>query len=178
MKKYIAITIALLALAMPALAQTTNTTPSDLSKLWTDVQNFFTDAQPFLTNHSATVEAGALCHRGDWGGFADLQLPIANQASIGFGGAYLNHSWYDATVSARVGTTWKVPVIGAIYTYLESGPGYNFSTKEVIGQSFAGAIIKRTLSKNWYLTAGLAAGNITDLAGPVYAGGASLNFPW
>lgn len=160
---------------------TTHSVGGDLKTLGGDLFGWLKDNKPFFTN-SVIVEAGALYApqlKHGLGAFVDFQFPVDQQLSLGFAVAYLNGQLYDASLSARLGTTFQVPLIKRdLYAYVESGPGYNISKREIMSQSFAGGIMKFTLGSKWTLTIGGALGNISDVAGPVYAGGASLGFSW
>ena len=124
------------------------------------------------------------------GGGANLFIPLSGTNNIlgaGFGIAYLNHSWYDATLNARLGDSIPLPMglqkFFPLYAYVESGGGYNFSTKAGIAQAFTGACVHyslfRTAKGNTFdLTMGYAVGTISDISGSVKAPGASLTWTW
>lgn len=170
MKKLLFVAILAAAIVAGNSLRAQDTNQSAGSRLLSDAKAFFTDAQPFFTN--ATFEAGVLKNRDKYGGFADVQVPIANQASIGFGGAFLDGDFYDASISFRTGTTWKVPLLGDVYQYIGSGPGWNFQKQHAILYTFTGAIWKHDFAK-FTLSAGGAIGSISDRAGPVIAAGMS-----
>lgn len=161
----------------PIAAAVTNAAPAT-TQLGKDFLSWFKDNKAFFENKTVGVEVGALYNKSKGiGAFADVQFPITDQLSAGFAAAYLGGELYDAALSVKLGTTLNIPIIKLpVYAYVESGPGYNLSKSEVIAQSFAGGIIKFNISTRWSATAGLAVGNITDLAGPVYAGGFSFTF--
>jgi hypothetical protein len=130
-------------------------------------------------------------HQGS-GGFFNLLIPLSgtnNVLGTGFGIAYINGNWYDATLSARLGSniplklgnTIDLSQIFPLYVYAESGGGYNFGTRTGIAQAFGGAslhyILMRTSAGNtWDLTVGYAVGTISDVTGNVTAIGGSLTF--
>lgn len=138
------------------------------------------------------IEAGYLrAHDKGNGGFLNLLIPLSGTNNIlgaGFGIAYIDRHWYDATLSARLGA--NIPIkIGSIdlssylplYAYTEAGGGYNFGTSQTIAQSFAGAslhyILVRLKSGNTVdLTAGIADGVISDVPGNTFAAGGSVTF--
>ncbi|HEX3889431.1 MAG TPA: hypothetical protein VHX90_01155, partial [Verrucomicrobiae bacterium] len=106
-----------------------------------DVEHVGQDAVSFVeqtgtSNGIVTVEAGALFaeHTKSIGGFLDAYLPVGGTNSIfgaGFGVAYLDHNFYDATLNARVGDEFNLPFIHIpLYAYIESGGGYNLSKSE------------------------------------------------
>jgi len=142
------------------------------------------------TNKTITVESGAL-HYGskytkDFGGFVDVQFPSNGTNSIlstGFGLAYLNHEFYDASLNVRLGANVPIPFLTntntTLYVYGESGPELNLSNiaKGSIGaQSFAGAIYKWSISTSSYITVGAAIGSISDISGAIVALGGSYTW--
>lgn len=158
-----------LALSLTAKAQT-NSFLGDLGQLGTDAWNFFQDAQPYFTNQTLRLESGPLYNNGHWGGTVNLLVPVTSggQVAIGFGGAYLNGSWYDASLGVNLGTTWKVPVLGYVYSWVETGPAYNFRQKHALAQNFVGATKKWDLYKGIGISLSGMVGNISDLSGPCY----------
>ena len=124
------------------------------------------------------------------GGGANFYIPVSGTNNIlgaGFGVAYLNHAWYDATLNARLGDAIPLPLGLAkffpLYAYIESGGGYNFSTKQGIAQAFTGATVHyslfRTAKGNTFdFTLGYAIGTISDIHGNVKAPGGSFTWTW
>ena len=122
------------------------------------------------------------------GGGGNFYIPVSGTNNIlgaGFGIAYLNHDWYDATLNARLGSAITLPLglskIFPVYAYVESGGGYNFGTKGGIAQAFTGATVHyslfRTAAGNTIdLTGGGAVGTISDIHGNVTAFGGSLTW--
>jgi hypothetical protein len=159
-----------------------------LAQVGSDFLGALADAQPYFSNGIYAIEGGVMYNPSDKtgkiGGFLDLQVPVAQQASIGFGGAYLDDHWLDASISARVGTTLNWPTnlplvgsfIGPTYAYLESGPDYDFHTHGVGSYNFAGIIKQWDISSKWKFTMGAAIGNISTLPGTDFAGGVSLTY--
>ena len=136
------------------------------------------------TNGILTAEAGALYAESTKkvGGFLDAYLPVGGTNSAfgaGFGLAYLDGNFYDATLNARLGDTFTLPFIKVpLYAYVESGGGYNLSKMEIISQAFTGALFKIPITTSQTLTLGGAVGTISDYAGNIYALGASYTFTW
>lgn len=138
-----------------------------------------------LTNSILQVEAGVL--RGttshDIGGFVDVMLPIGGDGptnslfGAGFGMAYYNHNFYDATLNARLGGTMTLPVIRMpVYTYIESGGGWNLSQNRAVAQAFAGFTIPWQINDHWTITGGMAVGTVSDLGETVEAIGGSATY--
>src|SRR5579859_6441151 len=84
------------------------------------LQQALTGAVQFIehtTNHSVvTIETGALysTQSKTVGGFLDCYLPVGGTNSVlgaGFGLAYLDQNFYDATLNARLGDTFDLPFI-------------------------------------------------------------------
>lgn len=173
------------------------TGPGSTNGFWASTEKGVSDAFAFVegnTNGWARIclEGGYLraADKGN-GGFFNLLIPLSgtnNVLGAGFGIAYIDRNWYDATLSARLGA--NIPIkIGSIdlspylplYVYTEGGGGYNFGTRQAIAQSFAGFslhyILLRTKSGNTVdLTAGAAAGKISDVNGTTEAFGGSVTF--
>lgn len=158
---------------------TASALPGGTAQLVGDIYNYFVDASPYFgTNKSVRIVTDALNCGTSWGGFAQAYIPLSasGQANIGFGGAYIKGSFYDATTSLNWGTTWTIPLINQqIYTFLESGPGYNFKLKEPIEQSFAGIAYKFKIGKAELAVNGIF-GNVSDISKPVRGGGISFGF--
>jgi hypothetical protein len=124
------------------------------------------------------------------GGGLNFYIPVSgtnNILGVGFGAAYLNHTFYDATLNARLGDAIPLPLglqkFFPLYAYVESGGGYNFSSKQGIAQAFTGATLHysllRTKAGNTLdLTVGYAIGTISDISGNVKAPGGSLTWTW
>lgn len=156
--KYLLLTALCAALVSPVTAQTlslTNTSPGPTNllqvigiggaggQLWSDLQAVFVDTKPYLSNDIVNLDLIGLydksLDKGKFGVFADANVPISQQAQLGFGGGYLNHCWMDATVNLKLGTTWNWPVIGKVYNWIGSGPDWNFHTKTLGAWNAVGA---------------------------------------
>lgn len=133
-----------------------------------------------------TVESGALVgeppgnpHR-TVGGFINVYLPVGGTNSnfgAGFGIAYFNGDAYSATLSARLGKQYSLPIIPIpVYAYVESGGGYDLGRCQAIAQAFAGALLPITISLKWDASVGAAAGTISDFNGNVLAFGGSVTY--
>jgi hypothetical protein len=153
------------------------------------------DAAPYLSNGVA-FEAGVLYNpslkTGKFGAFADLQVPVAGQTSIGLGGAYQNNRFLEGSVSARVGTTvnWatNIPVVGGwigpFYTYLEPGSAWDFKSQSIAAYDFTGFIKQydwgnpsKTPGKaSWQFSWGAAVGDISTISGIDFATGMKLTW--
>jgi hypothetical protein len=128
-------------------------------------------------------------HQGNGGG-VNFFIPLSGTNNIlgaGFGIAYLNHDWYDATLNARLGDSIPLPLglqkYFPLYAYIESGGGYNFASKAGIAQAFTGgtlhyAIYRTHAGNTLDLTGGAAIGTISDISGNVTAFGGSLSWTW
>ena len=183
--------IALLALsacllATPAHAQTN--TGNWLTILAGDVKTFFTDQTNLFNQGTVALEAGPVVNVSNWrvGADVDVQFPIAQQAAVGFDVLYYNGHVYDGTFNTTLGTTWQVPVIGPVYTYVQAGVGTDLQSRSsVINEEWAGARIK------WKLAGGLitstdllnfgvnaAAGHISNENGTLGKLMAGLEYHW
>ncbi len=141
------------------------------------------DAVSFIegTTNSGVIqiEAGALIGEKthDVGGFVDVMLPVGGTNSLfgaGFGLAFYNNEFYDATLNARLGDTFQVPLLKIpVYAYLESGGGYNISRQEMMAQAFTGLTLPIPITANQTFTIGGAIGTISDLNENVLAIGCS-----
>jgi hypothetical protein len=136
------------------------------------------------TNGVLTLEGGALYATSTKkvGGFFDAYLPVGGTNSVfgaGFGLAYLDGNFYDATINARLGDQITIPFINVpLYAYVESGGGYNLGKMEIMSQAFTGALFKIPITSNSTLTLGGAIGSISDYSGNIYALGGSYTLTW
>lgn len=189
MKKLILTLCALAMLVSPLAAQTnTSPTPTNTSALpggaltlGSDLLNFLTDAVPY---YGQGLRAGAygLYNNKKFGGLVDLQYPLTAGGNISAGGglAYLNGQFYSFSLSVNMGTTWKLPLVGNVYTWLESGPYLNVHSHEPGVQSFAGVTKdiqfgNASKATHVYLTGGV--GNISTSPGSTYIAGVSFKLP-
>lgn len=196
MKKAFSILIVVTALySVSARAQTnsvvTNSAPATnivqllgLPPTWSDIISVIgrglVDAAPYIPNAVADLEVGGLYNSNDkngkFGGFADLTLPITQQTGVGLGGAYLNDQVLAANVNIKLGTTTTLPLLGPVYTYMSSGPSYDFHAKAMGAYNFVGFIKKWAISDRLTFTTGLAVGDISTLPGVCLAGGTSITY--
>lgn len=175
-----------------------NTGPSNLgqllglspsaTQLGSDFGAFFVDAVPYVSNDIVNLQVGGLYDKslahGKIGGFADIGVPISQQASLGFGGAYIGKQWFDGTVNLKLGSTFTWPVIGKwigpVYHAVSSGPDYDFHTTK--GQTAIGAfnmmdsIKKFDISKKVTLQLDFGIGEETHLPGVLLAGSTILSY--
>ena len=163
-------------------------TNATMGKVASDFLAALADAQPYVSNNTYTIEAGMMYNgtlpKGQMGGFMDVQVPVAGQTSIGFGGAYINDTWYDANIAAKVGTTinWitNTPLIGKyigpVYTYASSGPDWSFKTHSVGAYNVVGFIKAWDISSKWNLSIGGGPGDISTIPGTTWFGGFGLTY--
>jgi hypothetical protein len=149
--------------------------PGGLGQLASDVGLFFADAQPYFGT-GVRVGAFGLYNQSKWGGLVDAVYPINANMGVGFGVAYLDHNFYDTTINFNLGTTWNIPVIGHVYTWVESGPAINLHDKTPLAQSFAGVTKDITISA-WHVYATGGIGNISTRPGQTYIAGFSIKPP-
>lgn len=168
----------LFAFCLSASAQTnapalvpTNSITSDLKKLFED------DAAFFGTNQTVTIDVGGLYSDKKFGGLLDVHTPLPlgtnGQVSAGVSVAYLDGQFYSATLSIKGGTTVKVPVIGDVFMWSETGPGLNMHSGAVISQTFAGGTKGFDIYKGFWLYVSAFAGDISDRPGTAYGGALS-----
>lgn len=142
---------------------------SDLKKLFED------DAAFFGTNTDITLDAGGIYSDHKFGGLLDFHTPLPigtnGQVAAGISSVYIDHSLYSATLNLKAGTTTTIPWINLpINLWAETGPGYDFKTKQVIAQSFAGGTFGFDLFSGHKLYISGMTGNISDRPGIVYGG--------
>lgn len=194
----VALLFAILATALAAGAQTnTNTLPpltiqqlfgtnstgvgtSTFGQLGGAVLSFLSDATPFYgTSNGVVYDDVILYNSKHIGDLFAVHVPITalstnGQIAAGAAIAWFRNDWYSLTINAEAGATWNVPVIGAVYTSIGSGPDWNFHTQQ------PGAFSYTRLERNWDiwsghklgLTGGIA--NETSVAGIIYFGGLTL----
>lgn len=172
--------IAALASALTCGAQTntvppTSLLPGGLSQLVGDVGNFFTDAKPYFTNGVVRPGLAGIYLNKKYGGLLDVQIPVNSQITMGFAGAYYNNTFYDASFSTTLGTTWNVPLIGHVYSSIGSGPGWDFKKHQAIAHSEALLTKDIRIGKgDLYLSVGAL--NVSSVSGVGYVAGASYAF--
>lgn len=183
MKKLLLLITALSALTVSAQTNSTGFLP-DLGKVGSDIGSFLTDANG-QTNWGVTL--GGIYSDKQFGLFGDAQYSLSSISSVGFLTAYIPHAYqksngkwggtfYDGSLGFKLGSSIKIPVIGTIYYYGESGPGYDFSSHQTIAQSFAGLTKDIFISHKYHLVLGGGVGNISDRAGMAYI--AHATFIW
>jgi len=169
----------------PSSADTVSVSSPDTSQLpggfgtvLGDVGKFLTDAQPYTTNGNVRVGVGGIYSDKKWGGLATVIVPVNSngQISIGFTGMYIDHQFYDASVNANLGTTWNVPLIGKVYEWVATGPGYNLKAKHAIAYNFTGFKKGWDFKGGFSLTIDAGAGNISDRKGLGYVAMAFLGW--
>jgi hypothetical protein len=154
------------------------------TQLANDALSAFVDAQPYLSNSIVQVDTAVLYNKSaGYGAFAGFEIPTSQQTAIGFGGAYIGKTFYDATLNLKLGTTVQVPLFGSCYSYVASGPDYNFSKHSIGAYNFAGIFKKWDVYHNakgngFYLSIGPTVGNISTLQGVTYGGTMSLTYHW
>jgi hypothetical protein len=155
--------------------------PTGLSDAGTAFLGFLQDAQPFYgTNSTMVYDLIGLYNQGHVGGLFAAHIPITSlsssgQVSAGAAIAWFRNSWYSLALNAQAGTTWKVPLIGNVFTSIGSGPDYNSHTHSVGAFSYANA------TKGWDITKGHVfsltggVGTESTIVGPIYFGGVNLS---
>jgi hypothetical protein len=118
------------------------------------------------TTNSGVVqlEAGALIGQKthDVGEFANVYLPVGGTNSI-FGAGF--------------GGTITVPFLRIpLYSYIESGGGYNIGKGHAIAQAFTGVMLPIPITITQTLTFGVAIGTISDLSENLIAIGGSYTW--
>ena len=172
--------VILLTLYCSAQAQTN----SPIVQFAYDVKSFFTDTTNIFNKGVVAVEAGPVFGlvNGRFGADADVQFPIAQQASVGFDLLFYNHNLYDGTFNSTLGTTWNVPVIGNVYTYGQVGVGTDLqNSNNIINEEWAGAKWKYQFGgsfTNLNLTANIAAGHISNEQGALIKTMLGLEYRW
>lgn len=162
---------------------------SGLSKVGTDIADFFKDNTNFWGQQTVMVGVNALYSNGKetgstggnnstFGGAVDVRFPLDEngQISVGFFLAYFNNDFYDGSFSTTLGTTWNIPVINQpVFTFVEAGPAVNLANPdELLAQAFAGAVWKYEIvkatpkSSAWTLFVNGAYGKLTGWDGDIF----------
>jgi len=147
--------------------------PTNAVKLGGDVVLAVSDSVPYFMAGTERVGVAALYSNHKTGFLVDLIHPVVSvntngQVSIGFAAAYLDHTFYDASVGLNLGMTAHVPVLGAVYLFGESGPGFQFKDSHAVAQSFIGVSKSFTLFHKLPLSIKGGLGNISDRPGPAF----------
>ena len=150
------------------------------SQLGQAVLGFLSDAQPFYgTSNAVVYDAAVLYNNKHIGGLFATHIPITalstnGQIAAGAALAYFQGNWYSLSLNAQAGTTWNVPLLGAVYTSIGSGPDWNFHLQQ------PGAFSYMKAEKNWDIASGhklgliAGIGNETSVSGLILFGGLSL----
>jgi hypothetical protein len=167
----------------PGSVQATATPPAGnwAVKLWNDGRAFLTDNTNIFNSGSVLAEVGPVLNLSDltWGADADIEFPVAQQASVGFDLFYYNNKFYDGTCNTTLGKTWTVPIIGPVYTYGRVGLGTDLQNPtEVINAEWAGAKWQYTIhqwgtgptSASLNVTGKVAAGHVSGVTGTLVEG--------
>lgn len=162
-----------------AMAQTNTPAPPATNSITSDLKQLFMDDVAFFgTNQTVTLDVGGLYSAGKIGGLFDVHTPLPlgtnGQVSAGISAAYLDGSFYSATLSLKAGTTVPVPVLGKVFLWAETGPGLNLNTGSFITQTFAGGTWGFDLYKGHKLYISGFTGDISDRKGVAY--GAALSY--
>lgn len=156
--------------------------PQALGEAGSALLAFFNDAKPYFgTNTTLVYDALAVYNQKHIGGVLAVHIPITalssnGQIAAGAAVGYINKQWFSLALNAQAGATWKVPVIGNVYTAIGSGPDMNFHTHQVGAFSYASATKGWDVSAGHVLSVVLGVGNESSLDGPIYFGGLSLSW--
>lgn len=168
-------------LAIPT-TNSASANPLALGEAGNALLSFFNDAKPYFgTNSSLVYDAVAIYNKGHVGGVFAVHLPVSalstnGQIAAGAAIGYINKQWFSLALNAEAGTTWKVPVIGNVYTAIGSGPDFNFHTHQTGAFSYASATKSWDISKGHSLGIVGGVGNESSLTGIIIFGG--LSVPW
>ena len=173
------IVVAVIGLATLTTAQA----QTGITKLTLDVKNFFTDQTNIFNQGQVAFEVGPIMNLSNYrfGADADVQFPLAQQASVGFDLLYYGNVVYDGTFNTTLGTTWVIPYIKQpVYTYVQVGAGTDLQNlNNVINEEWAGLKWKYTFGgsmTNLSLTVNGAAGHISNESGTLAKGMAGLEY--
>ena len=183
---WVILVIAAFLTGMKSQAQTTNTLPAipgvgaDVSKLGGDLWDAFLTMKPFTTNGEATVQIGAGKNltSGEWIEVVAVTVPTSDYTAIGFTGFHIGNEWADGSVSLQLGMTNNLPVLGVTRSFIEAGPSYNFTTKQVGAFTGAGQQKEWVISTRWKLGVGYWVGNTSDRPGVDIIGGGHFTYHW
>jgi hypothetical protein len=147
------------------------------------VKDFFTDHTNIFNQGTVAFEVGPIMNMSNYrfGADADVQFPLAQQASVGFDILYYNRAVYDGTFNTTLGTTWVMPYINQpVYTYVQVGAGTDLqNVNTIISEQWAGAKWKYGFGgsfTNLSLTVNCAAGHISNESGTLVKGMAGLEY--
>ena len=161
------------------LVQITGVTSNEIT-VANDVLAWVAPMLPFLTNHDVTLGIAPVLYDGKIGELMDLRLPVAKGSplSIGIGEAYMGNELFIAPISAKLGTTFTVPVINRkVYAFAEEGAALRLTHKLALGsQTVAGALTTWDLNNALDLNTEGGVVKLTQLPKPGYFFGLSLRW--
>lgn len=169
MKKLASI-LSILALCFVAHGQTTNT------DLWTTGTSLLKDEAAFFgTNRVVTVDVGGFYSDHKVGGLVNVHTPLPigtnGQVSVGLASAYIDHSFYSASINLRYQKTVTIPWLNKpLALWAETGPGMNLHSASPIVQSFAGGTLGFDVYKGFWIYVSGFAGDISDRHGVAVGG--------
>lgn len=137
-------------------------------RLTSDILNTVIDDSAFITNSKINLDEAVLYNSSltnKLSYFAGLSLATSQQSSVGLGGAFINHQWYDANISLKLGTKISLPWIGQTYAWTANGANYNFSKSSVGSYDFFGDVKTFDIFKNLNLSLGPTFGIISNQKG-------------
>jgi hypothetical protein len=156
-----------------SVTNNTSSTPWYI-QLFEDGKAFFTDGTNYFNQGTVQAEVGPVANinNAQFGFDANIQFPVAQQASVGFDVFYYGGHVYDGTVNTTLGTTWTV-LKQPIYTYTSVGVGTDLqSPGSVINIEWVGARTDWTIKTNLVftgdvLTVGVdvGAGHVSNITG-------------
>jgi hypothetical protein len=148
-----------------------------------DIKAFMTDTTNIFNTGTVAVEAGPVFGfaKMRFGADADIQFPIAQQASVGLDLLYFDGRAYNGVVNTTLGTTWTLPWINQpVYTYAQVGVGTDLQNpNNVINEEWAGAKWKYQFGgsfTNLSLTLKGAVGHLSNEQGALVKGMAGLEW--
>lgn len=158
-----------------AAAQTTSDTNADNSLVSTGISLLKDDAAFFGTNRVVTVDAGAFYSDHKIGGLVNVHTPLPigtnGQVSLGLATAYIDHSFYSASLNLRYQKTVTIPYWQKpLALWAETGPGLNLHTASPIVQSFAGGTLGFDVYKGFWVYLSGFGGNMSDRHGAAVGG--------
>lgn len=159
-------------------AQTNAPAPATTNSITSDLKQLFEDDVAFFgTNQTVTLDVGGLYSDKKIGALFDVHTPLPigtnGQVSAGISAAYIDGSLYSASLNIKAGTAVKVPVLGDVLLWAETGPGIDLHNGAIIAQSFAGGTWGFDLYKGHKLYLSAFSGDISDRPGIAYGGAVS-----
>jgi hypothetical protein len=129
--------------------------PAGITAGWNTFLSGLVDASPYISNDIVNVDVGMLYNSSDKhgkvGAYLGASVPTSQQTAIGIGGFYLDNHFGNATVNLQLGTTMSnVFLLGKVYTFIASGPDYDFSKDPLTGKAYGiGAYNAAGFEKSW-----------------------------